>query len=152
MSHKLSLSLVAVFCLSVAMRVVSSASTKEVYLESDLKVKGETSAEDLAQFLEDQPHLADDKQDGTTTEEGNPVVGNPFSNLPFTTNAIDLYQLASMLSQLGIPMVTPTSIAQAIISGPMGFVSQFLGGLGSRYDEFFSNDISDDYINKNFDN
>lgn len=140
--------LIASCYLLAAARVVVSASTREVYLESDLKVKPGSSQEDLDQFFEDQPHLTGDKQDADDANQAGLVVGGPLSGIPFLDNIMNFYQLTSMLSQLGLPMISPSSIAQMLVQDPMDLFGQFLADLGVRRQAIPPDDNNHTIINK----
>lgn len=126
MSYKLAY-LVALCYFLIATKMVAGASTKEVYLESDLKVKDEVSQEDLNQFFKDQPHLTNDEQGSAVTGQDGLLVGNPLSGFPSMANIMDFYHLTSMLSQLGLPMLNPTSMIQFLIGDTTGLYNQFFG-------------------------
>lgn len=118
--------------LLAATRTVASASTKEVYLESDLKVKGGKSQEDLDQFFNDQPHLSDGKQEGAELGQDGLSVGQQYGGLPSISSILNLYQLTTFLSQLGLPTISPSSIAEYFLNEPTELFNQFLSQLGLR--------------------
>lgn len=82
------------------------------------------SQEDSDQFFKDQPHLSAQEENQPTTIN---IFGNYMNQLPYITQATDLYQLAMMLTQLGVPMINPSSLSQTVMVGSMEFLSGLMG-------------------------